>query len=85
MVRLKLQYKKTVKKSLLFFDLYIFYIIFDIFLICLFCGIDAVICENNKNYTDVDLEDYSNKKSNMFDWYKSLNEFLVNIESLFDS
>lgn len=73
------------KKSLLFFDLYIFYIIFDIFLICLFCGIDAVICENNKNYTDVDLEDYSNKKSNRFDWYKSLNEFLVNIESLFDS
>lgn len=41
--------------------------------------------ENNKNYTDVDLEEYSNKKSNMFDWYKTLNEFLVNIESLFDS
>ena len=73
------------KKSLLFLTYIFFTSFFDIFLICLFCGIDAVICENNKNYTDVDLEDYSNKKSNMFDWYKSLNEFLVNIESLFDS
>jgi hypothetical protein len=52
--------------------------------ICSFCRIDAVICENNKNYTDVDLEEYSNKKLNMFDWYKSLNEFLVNVERLFD-
>ncbi len=41
--------------------------------------------ENNKNYTDVDLEKYSNKKSYMFNWYKSLNEFLANIENLFDS
>ena len=39
--------------------------------------------ENNKNYTDVDLEEYSNKKLNMFDWYKSLNEFLENVEKIF--
>ena len=41
--------------------------------------------ENNKNYNVVELEKYSNKKSNMFNWYKSLNEFLANIENLFDS
>lgn len=40
--------------------------------------------ENNKNYNVVELEKYSNKKSNMFNWYKSLNEFLTNIENLFD-
>lgn len=39
--------------------------------------------ENNKNYNDGELEKYSNKKSNMFDWYKSLNEFLENIEKTF--
>ena len=41
--------------------------------------------ENNKNYNVVELEKYSNKKSYMFNWYKSLNEFLANIENLFDS
>lgn len=41
--------------------------------------------ENNKNYNVVELEKYSNKKSNMFNWYKTLNEFLENIENLFDS
>lgn len=39
--------------------------------------------ENNKNYNDVELEKYSSKKSNMFDWYKSLNEFLANVEKIF--
>ena len=39
--------------------------------------------ENNKNYNDGELKKYSNKKSNMFDWYKSLNEFLENIEKTF--
>lgn len=35
-----------------------------------------------KNYTNEELEKYSNKKLGMYTWYKSLNKFLQNIESL---
>ena len=40
---------------------------------------------NNNNYNDEKLEKYSNKKLDVFKWYKTLNEFLENIENLFDS
>ena len=39
--------------------------------------------ESNKNYNDEELEKYSNKKLNMFNWYKSLNKFLENVEKTF--
>lgn len=35
-----------------------------------------------KNYTNEELEKYSNKKLGMYTWYKSLNKFLQNIENL---
>ena len=35
-----------------------------------------------KNYTNEELEKYSNKKLGMYTWYKSLNKFLQNIEDL---
>lgn len=41
--------------------------------------------ENNNKYNDEELEKYSNKKLDMFNWYKILNEFLENVENLFDS
>ena len=41
--------------------------------------------ENNNNYNDEELEKYSNKKLDVFNWYKTLNEFLENVENLFDS
>ena len=41
--------------------------------------------ESNKNYNGKELEKYSNKKLDMFNWYKTLNEFLENVENLFDS
>lgn len=36
----------------------------------------------NKNYTNEELQMYSNKKLGMYKWYKSLNEFLENINKL---
>ena len=39
--------------------------------------------ESNNNYNDEELEKYSNKKLNMFNWYKSLNKFLENVEKTF--
>ena len=38
--------------------------------------------ENNKNYTEEELQKYSNKKQNMYDWYKSLNKFLQEVDKL---
>ena len=39
--------------------------------------------KNQKNsYTKEDLERYSNKKLGMYSWYKSLNKFLEDVESL---
>lgn len=35
-----------------------------------------------KNYTNEELEKYSNKKLGMYTWYKLLNKFLQNIENL---
>ena len=35
-----------------------------------------------KNYTNEELEKYSNKKLGMYTWYKSLNKFLQNVENL---
>lgn len=36
----------------------------------------------NENYTEDDLIKYQNKKLGMYKWYKSLNEFIKNIDSL---
>ncbi len=38
--------------------------------------------ENNKNYTKEEYEKYANKKSKMFEWYKSLNDFLEVIDQM---
>lgn len=38
--------------------------------------------ENNANYTDEELEKYSNKKKGMYKWYKSLNAFIKKIDTL---
>lgn len=35
--------------------------------------------ELNKNYTEEELEKYKNKKIGMFEWYKSLNDFIINL------
>ena len=35
--------------------------------------------ETNKNYTEEELEKYKNKKIGMFEWYKSLNDFIINL------
>lgn len=35
----------------------------------------------NENYTEDDLIKYQNKKLGMYKWYKSLNEFIKNIDS----
>ena len=34
------------------------------------------------NYTKEELEKYSNKKLGMYSWYKSLNNFLENINNI---
>ena len=39
--------------------------------------------KSNKNYNNVELKKISNKKLNMFNWYKLLNEFLENAEKVF--
>lgn len=38
--------------------------------------------EINKNYNEEELTKYKNKKLGMFEWYKSLNNFLIKIDSL---
>ena len=38
--------------------------------------------EKNPNYTSEELEKYCNKKKGMYDWYKSLNEFIKKIDKL---
>ncbi len=38
--------------------------------------------EINKNYNEEKLTKYKNKKLGMFEWYKSLNNFLIKIDSL---
>ena len=38
--------------------------------------------EINKNYTEEELDKYKNKKVRMFEWYKSLNDFIENIDKL---
>lgn len=38
--------------------------------------------EINKNYTEEELDKYKNKKVGMFEWYKSLNKFLENVDNL---
>lgn len=38
--------------------------------------------EKNTNYTNEELEKYCNKKKGMYDWYKSLNEFIKKIDKL---
>lgn len=35
--------------------------------------------ETNKNYTEEELKKYKNKKIGMFEWYKSLNDFIINL------
>lgn len=40
--------------------------------------------EINKNYTEEELDKYKNKKVRMFEWYKSLNDFIENIDKLDD-
>ena len=40
--------------------------------------------EINKNYTEEELDKYKNKKVRMFEWYKSLNDFIENIDKLGD-
>ena len=35
--------------------------------------------ETNKNYNEEELEKYKNKKIGMFEWYKSLNDFIINL------
>ena len=35
-----------------------------------------------KNYTEGDLENFKNKKLGMYKWYKSLNKFLVNVDTI---
>ena len=40
--------------------------------------------EINKHYTDEELEKYKNKKFGMFEWYKSLNYFIENVDKLGD-
>ena len=37
--------------------------------------------EINKNYNEEELTKYKNKKLGMFEWYKSLNNFLIKIDS----
>lgn len=37
---------------------------------------------NNKNYTLEELNNYKNKKYKIYEWYKSLNEFVQNIDKL---
>lgn len=36
----------------------------------------------NPNYTEEELEKYSNKKKEMYEWYKSLNEFIKKVDKL---
>lgn len=36
----------------------------------------------NKNYTEEDLQKYSNRKLGMYSWYKFLNKFLANVNKL---
>lgn len=36
----------------------------------------------NKNYTKEELEEYRTKKMNMYEWYKSLNNFIKNIDNI---
>lgn len=38
--------------------------------------------EKKENYTEDELEKYMKRKSEMYTWYKSLNEFIKNIENL---
>ena len=38
--------------------------------------------EKNPNYTSEELEKYCNKKKGMYDWYKSLNQFIKKIDKL---
>lgn len=40
--------------------------------------------EINKYYTGEELEKYKNKKFGMFEWYKSLNNFIENVDKLDD-
>ncbi len=40
--------------------------------------------EINKHYTEEELEKYKNKKFGMFEWYKSLNDFIENVDKLGD-
>lgn len=38
--------------------------------------------EKNPNYTSEELKKYCNKKKGMYEWYKSLNEFIKKIDKL---
>ena len=38
--------------------------------------------EISKNYNEEELIRYQNRKLGMFEWYKSLNKFLENVDNL---
>ena len=38
--------------------------------------------EISKNYNEEELTRYQNRKLGMFEWYKSLNDFITKIDSL---